>query len=189
MLPIMQLRTARLVLRRWRESDRAPFAALNADTEVMEHFPAPMTRADSDLAVDRIEAHFDEHGFGLWALEVASSGEFIGFTGLSIPRFAAPFMPTVEVGWRLARPAWGQGYASEAAHRALAFGFADLRLSEIVSFTAVGNVRSRRVMARIGMTHDPASDFDHPVLPETSHLRRHVLYRLPATRWAARRQS
>ena len=181
----MPLRTDRLVLRRWLDGDREPFAALNADPVVMEHFPAALTRTDSDAMVDRIEAHFEERGFGLWALEVVETGEFIGFTGLSTPRFAAAFMPAVEIGWRLARTAWGRGYAGEAARRALRFGFAELGLSEIVSFTATGNLRSRAVMARIGMTHDPGDDFDHPLVDEASRLRPHVLYRMSAQRWAA----
>jgi RimJ/RimL family protein N-acetyltransferase len=180
------LRTERLVLRRWRVSDRAPFAALNADPEVMAHFLAPLRRADSDAMVDAIEARFDEIGYGQWAVEVVETGEFIGFTGLSVPRFTAHFTPAVEVGWRLARAAWGHGYASEAATRALEFGFVEVGLAEIVSFTVVGNRRSRAVMARIGMAHDPAGDFDHPSLPEGSPLRRHVLYRLTRERWAAR---
>jgi ribosomal-protein-alanine N-acetyltransferase len=176
------LLTERLALRRWRTSDRAPFAELNADPEVMEHFPSLMTRAESDAFIDRIEARFDEHGWGLWALEVMATGEFIGFTGLQVPGFPAPFMPAVEIGWRLARPAWGHGYASEAARRALEFGFSDLGLPEIVAFTAVGNVRSRAVMERLGMTRDPADDFDHPFLIEGHRLRRHVLYRHPNPR-------
>ena len=167
----------RLILRRWRDSDRAPFAALNADPEVMEYFPGLMTRAESDGFVDRIEAGFDQRGFGLWVVEVRDTGEFIGFTGLSVPRFDAPFMPAVEIGWRLARSAWGHGYATEAARRVVAYGFMDLDLAEIVSFTATGNSRSRAVMERLGMTHDPADDFDHPLLPP-GPLRRHVLYRL-----------
>jgi ribosomal-protein-alanine N-acetyltransferase len=179
------LRSDRLVLRRWRDSDGDPFAALNTHPEVVEHLPAPLTRADSDAMIDRMEAHFDEFGFGLWALEIAGTGQFIGFTGLSTPRFAAHFMPAVEIGWRLARWAWGQGYATEAARRALAYGFEDVGLPEIVSFTAVGNSRSRAVMARIGMTHDPTDDFEHPLVPEGSRLRRHVLYRRNPQRGAA----
>jgi ribosomal-protein-alanine N-acetyltransferase len=171
--------TERLLLRRWRDEDRGPFAALNADPAVMEHFPSPMTRAESDAFVDRIIAQHDEHGWGLWAVEVRATGRFIGFTGLAVPRFEAHFTPAVEVGWRLARDAWGSGYASEAARAAVAFGFDELGLEQIVSFTAVGNLRSRAVMVRIGMTHDPAEDFDHPALPEGHALRRHVLYRLP----------
>ena len=172
----MHLETDHLLLRRWRPEDRAPFAAMNTDPEVMEHFPARLTRAESDAFVDRIEAGFAEHGFGLWALEVRGTGEFIGFTGLSVPSFEAHFTPAVEIGWRLARPAWGHGYASEAARRALATGFDGYQLPEVVSFTAVPNVRSQAVMRRIGMTHDPADDFDHPSLPG-HRLQRHVLYR------------
>jgi RimJ/RimL family protein N-acetyltransferase len=177
------LRTERLVLRRWRESDREPFAEMNADPEVMEHFPALMTARESGVMIDRIEAFFDRRGFGLWALEVIETGEFIGFTGLSVPAFEAHFTPAVEVGWRLARSAWGRGYATEAARRALAFGFADAGLAEVVSFTAPVNVRSQAVMERIGMTHDPVDDFDHPRLDESSPLRRHVLWRITAERW------
>lgn len=173
-----QLRTERLRLRRWRETDRAPFARLNADPEVMEYFPAPLTRHDSDLLVDRIEAGFDQHGFGLWAIEVAADRQFIGFTGLSVPRFDAHFTPAVEVGWRLARSAWGRGYATEAARAALEYGFARVGLPAIVSFTAAVNARSRRVMERLGMSRDPADDFDHPNLPPGHRLRPHVLYRI-----------
>jgi ribosomal-protein-alanine N-acetyltransferase len=174
------LRTERLALRRWRDSDRAPFAAMNADPEVMEHFPAALTREESDTMIERIESGFAGHGFGLWAVEVAASGEFIGFTGLSVPGFGAHFTPAVEVGWRLSRSSWGHGYATEAARRALASGFTDYGLAEVVSFTAVRNVRSQAVMRRIGMTHDPADDFDHPRLPDGHPLRRHVLWRLQA---------
>ena len=174
------LRTDRLLLRRWRPEDRAPFAALNADPEVMEHFPARLTRAESDAFVDRIEAGFAEHGFGLWAVEVQATGEFIGFTGLAVPSFEAPFTPAVEIGWRLARPAWGHGYASEAAGRALDAAFTTYGLAEVVSFTSVTNVRSQAVMRRIGMTHDPADDFGHPRLPPDHRLHRHVLWRIKA---------
>jgi RimJ/RimL family protein N-acetyltransferase len=177
------LRTERLLLRRWRPADREPFAAMNADPEVMRHFPAPLTRAESDAGVDRIEAEFEERGFGLWALEVAASGEFIGFTGLSVPRFEAHFTPAVEIGWRLARPAWGHGYASEAARRALASAFDDHGLTEVVSFTSQSNVRSQAVMRRIGLTHDPADDFGHPRLAPGHPLHRHVLWRISAAHW------
>jgi RimJ/RimL family protein N-acetyltransferase len=172
------LRTGRLLLRRWCDGDREPFAALNADPAVMEHFPAVLSRAESDALIGRIESHFDRHGFGFWAVEVPGQADFIGFVGLSIPSFDAPFTPCVEVGWRLARAHWGQGYASEAARAALDFGFDRFGLEEIVSFTVEGNHRSRQVMQRIGMSHDPADDFDHPNLPASSPLRRHVLYRI-----------
>ena len=170
--------TERLLLRRWKDEDRAPFAALNADPAVMEHFPARLTRAESDAFVDRIEQQLEDRGWGLWALEERSSGRFLGFTGLNVPGFQAHFTPAVEIGWRLARDAWGFGYAGEAARAAAAVAFDEVGLDEIVSFTATSNVRSMRVMERIGMTRDPADDFDHPALPEGSPLRRHVLYRL-----------
>ena len=168
--------TERLLLRAWRDEDRAPFAALNADPVVMEHFPAPLTRDESDALVARIEDGFAANGFGLWALEVRATGQLVGFTGLAVPRFDAFFTPAVEVGWRLARRAWGKGYASEAAREAVRVGFEDFGLAEIVSFTSVGNLRSRAVMERIGMTFD--REFDHPSLPEGDRLRRHVLYRI-----------
>ena len=170
--------TERLVLRQWRQSDREPFAALNADPEVMRHFPAPLDRAASDAFVDRAAAAIEETGWGIWALEERSTGRFLGFTGLAVPRFTAHFTPAVEVGWRLARSAWGHGYATEAARAAVAVGFAELGLEQIVSFTVPANARSRAVMERLGMTHDESDDFDHPRLPVDSPLRRHVLYRL-----------
>ncbi|GAA2382654.1 GNAT family N-acetyltransferase [Nonomuraea africana] len=176
------METDRLIMRRWRESDLAPFAAMNADPEVMEHFPATLSRAESDALVDRIERGFDEHGYGLWALEVRSTGAFIGFTGLALQTFEAAFTPAVEVGWRLARPAWGHGYAIEAARAAVGHGFGAAGLGEIVSMTAMTNVRSQAVMRRLGMTRDPADDFDHPRVPAGSPLRRHVLYRLVTER-------
>jgi ribosomal-protein-alanine N-acetyltransferase len=179
---VAELRTDRLLLRHWRESDRAPFAALNADPEVMLHFPAPMSREESDALVDVIAAGMERDGWGWWALEVRDTGAFIGFTGLKAVTFEAHFTPAVEIGWRLAREAWGYGYATEAARAAARFGFENLGLDEIVSFTAVANAPSRAVMERLGMTHDPGGDFDHPRVPEGSPLRRHVLYRLRASR-------
>lgn len=179
----MELRTERLVLRHWAPNDRAPFAALNADLRVMAYLPAVLSRDESDRLAERIEAHFERHGFGLWAVEIPGVTRFAGFLGLSVPRFAAPFTPCVEVGWRLAAEYWGHGYASEGAKAAVDFGFATLGLREIVSFTAAGNSRSRRVMARIGMTCDSTDDFDHPSLPEGHPLRRHVLYRVVRSAW------
>lgn len=176
------LRTDRLLLRMWRHSDLAPFAALNADPKVMEHLPAVLDREQSDATVRRIEAHFATEGFGLWAVEVTGEVPFIGFVGLSRPQFDAHFTPAVEVGWRLARPYWGHGYATEGARAALAYGFGPLGLPEIVSFTVPGNLRSRAVMERLGMTRDPADDFAHPLLDPDDPLRTHVLYRLKAPR-------
>ena len=173
-----ELRTDRLRLRRWLPGDRDPFAALNADPRVAEHLPKRLSRKESDSLAARIEAHFDEHGFGLWAVEVCDAAPFIGFVGLSVPGFEAHFTPCVEIGWRLGAPHWGHGYATEGARAALAFAFEVLGLEEIVSFTVPANARSRRVMERIGMTHAPADDFDHPLVPDGHPLRRHVLYRI-----------
>ena len=159
---------------------------MNADPGVMEHFPATLTRAESDALAGRIGAGFAERGFGLWAVEVAGGEPFIGFTGLAVPPFQAHFTPAVEIGWRLARPSWGHGYATEAARRVLDFAFGDLGLPEVVSFTSVTNVRSQAVMERIGMTRDPAGDFDHPLLGEGHPLRRHVLWRIAAENGPAR---
>ncbi len=174
------LTTERLRLRRWLPSDLEPFAAMNADPRVMEHHPALLDRATSDARVERMERAFDEDGFGLWALELRDGNTFVGFTGLAVPAFDAPFMPAVEIGWRLAFAAWGRGLAAEAARAALADGFGRAGLAEVVSFTATTNVRSEALMRRLEMTHDPADDFDHPLLPQGHRLRRHVLYRLRA---------
>lgn len=173
-----QLQTPRVLLRRWREADREPFAAINADPEVMELFPAPLRHHESDELLDAIEAGFEREGFGLWALEVKEGGELAGFTGLAVPTFEAPFTPTVEVGWRLARWAWGRGYATEAGRAALAYAFGELGLAEVVSFTTLANTRSRAVMERLGMSRDPAGDFEHPRIAAGDPLRPHVLYRI-----------
>jgi ribosomal-protein-alanine N-acetyltransferase len=170
--------TERLIMRAWREDDLEPFAALNADPIVMEFFPSTLTRQESHALVVRITAQLDTLGYGLWALEVAETGEFIGFTGLAVQTFPAHFTPAVEVGWRLKQSAWGHGYATEAALAAVAYGFHEGDLDEIVSMTATLNVRSQRVMQRIGMTRDPADDFDHPNVPEGHRLQPHVLYRI-----------
>jgi RimJ/RimL family protein N-acetyltransferase len=177
------LTTDRLLLRQWRDSDREPFAALNADPAVMEHFPALQTREQSDALIDRNIPELDGRGWGLWALEVKDTGEFIGFTGLNVPSFDAPFLPGVEIGWRLSKGAWGNGYATEAARAALAYAFGPAGLDEIVSFTATTNLPSQRVMQRIGMVHDEAGDFDHPRVEEGHRLRRHVLYRIDRAQW------
>jgi ribosomal-protein-alanine N-acetyltransferase len=178
------LTTDRLLLRMWREEDRAPFARMNADPEVMEFFVSPLTREDSDALVDRIEAEFAEYGFGLWAVEEIEAGRFIGFTGLVHQTFEAHFTPAVEISFRLARHSWGNGYATEAATEAIRYGFETAGLAEIVSMTAVQNARSRAVMRKLGMTHDPADDFDHPRVPDGHPLKRHVLYRLTVKQWA-----
>lgn len=173
-----EIRTDRLLLRRWRPEDRATFAAMNADPRVAEFLLRTLTPEESDALVARIEAHFERRGFGAWALEAPGVAPFLGFVGLVAPSFEARFTPCVEVGWRLAFEHWGRGYATEAARAAVAAGFFGFGLEEIVSFTVPANHRSRRVMERIGMTHDPADDFDHPAVPEGHPLRRHLLYRI-----------
>ena len=166
-----EIRTARLLLRRWREDDREPFAAMNADPEVMRHFPAALTREQSDALLDRFDAAFDELGYGRWAVE--ADGELVGFTGLAWTPFQADFTPALEVGWRLVRRAWGRGYATEAGRAALVRGLEEVET--VVSFTATTNTASERVMQRLGMT--AAGEFEHPALPEGHRLRRHLLYR------------
>ncbi|MEO6854765.1 MAG: GNAT family N-acetyltransferase [Rhodoferax sp.] len=172
----IRLETPRLLLRQWLPQDRAPFAALNADPQVMEFFPAVRTRAESDQMVDSCQALIAERGWGFWAAELKTSGQFIGFVGLHEPSALLPFSPCVEIGWRLAAPYWGQGLATEAAKAALQFGFDQVGLAEIVSFTAVANARSRAVMERLGMQAD--GTFEHPQVPEGHALRLHCLYRL-----------
>ena len=179
------LRTERLSMRRWKDADRAPFAAMNADPRVVEFLPGPLTPAESDASIERIESHFDAHGFGLWAVEIAQEPGLLGFVGLSFADFEAPFTPAVEVGWRLAHAAWGRGIATEAALAALRFGFERLDLAQIVSFTVPANRRSRAVMERIGLRRDLDGDFDHPRMPVGHPLRPHVLYRIERADFAA----
>ena len=172
------IKTQRLILRPWRESDLEPFAALNADPKVMEFFPSIKTHQESAEEYHRIVKGFEKNGYGFWAVSLIGTDNFIGFIGLRYDDFPAPFTPAVEIGWRLASDYWNKGYATEGALAALKYGFETLNLNEIISFTYVLNIPSRRVMERIGMHHNPADDFDHPNLPEGHRLRRHVLYRL-----------
>jgi len=165
-------------LRQWLDSDLEPFAAMNADAEVMRYFPRPLSFEESRQAMQRFRQGIDERGWGLWAVEI--EGDFAGFTGLSEPRFTAHFTPCTEIGWRLRREYWGRGIAFAAAQQASAYAFTHLRLDELVSFTTAGNARSRNLMQRLGFTHDPRDDFMHPSLPEDHPLRPHVLYRKPA---------
>lgn len=184
---VPELRTGRLLLRGWRDADHAPFAALNADPTVMEHFPSALSRAQSDEFVDRIMDRWRSGGPSLWAVEVPGAAPFIGYVGLLAPSFEAHFTPCVEVGWRMAAEHWGQGYAPEGAAAALDFGFETFGPDEIVSFTVEGNSRSRRVMEKLGLHHDPADDFDHPNLAAGHPMQRHVLYRITAQEWSAGR--
>ncbi len=181
-----ELATERLLLRQWRDDDRAPFAALNADPEVMRYFSKRLTSEESDGLAAYIWGIIDRQGWGLWAVEVHGGAPFIGFVGLGAPGFETHFTPAIEVGWRLHRDHWGRGYATEAAVAALTFAFEELNLPEVVSFTTVGNERSRRVMERLGMSRDPGDDFDHPSVPE-GPLRPHVLYRIRPEQWRAAR--
>jgi ribosomal-protein-alanine N-acetyltransferase len=177
------LTTERLVLRRWRDSDRRAFRNLNGDTRVMEFMPKLLTWDESDRLMKRFEAHFEEHGFGIYAVEMRESQSFVGFLGLAVPDFDAAFTPCVEIGWRLAHEHWGQGLATEGARDVLREGFERQGLARVVSFTVPMNVRSVGVMERLGMVRDPDGDFEHPKLPEGHALRRHVLYRLDCARW------
>ena len=183
MPPILELESPRLVLRQWQDDDLREFAALCADPQVMRYFPAPMSRVEAAALIGRIRGHFNEYGFGLWALERKDSGAFIGMTGLLNVNFDAAFAPAVEIGWRLARRHWGLGFASEAAWACLRCAFAQLQLDEVVSFTTASNVPSQKVMQAIGMRQDPAGSFEHPRLPVGDPLRPHVLYRIDRACW------
>jgi RimJ/RimL family protein N-acetyltransferase len=184
---VVELRTERLLLRQWRDEDLEPFGELNADPETMRYFVAPQARAESDALAERSRRQIREEGWGLWAVEVAGGPRFIGFVGLACPSFEAHFTPAVEVGWRLARRHWGNGYATEAGRAAIAYGFEELGLDEIVSFTSPLNEPSWRVMERLGMARDPADDFEHPRVPAGHPLRLHVLYRLSRAAWGVSR--
>lgn len=177
------IETERLLLREWCDDDRAPFAAMSIDPAVMEFLRVLPTRAASDEWIDYQVAHQAKHGFCLWAIEVRATGTFVGAVGLLRVNFDAPFTPAVEVGWRLAREAWGQGIATEAARAALAFGFDRQGLDEIVAYAATANQASQNVMRKLGMVRDAASDFDHPRVEANSPLRRQVLYRLSRDTW------
>ena len=179
----IEFNTERLAFRAWQDEHRAPFAAMNADTEVMRYFPAALTAEQSNAGIDIWLRQFADQGWSNWAVELRDTGEFIGFIGLTVPRRQLPFSPCVEIGWRLARPYWHRGYASEAARVALRFGFVDLHLEEIVAFTTLGNARSQAVMSRLGMRRT-AENFQHPALPEGHALREQCLYRLTRREWA-----
>lgn len=185
----LPIETERLILRPWRQEDLVPFAALNGDPDVMEYFPSVMSREESDALGLRVKERIDTEGFGFFAVQVKGGEDFIGMVGVSVPSYGAdlPCGPCTEVGWRLAKSAWGKGYASEAANASLDFAFRTLKLQEVVSFTAVQNERSQAVMRRIGMTRDESCDFNHPMLPADHRIARHVLYRISREAWAALR--
>ena len=177
------IETDRLLLRRWEECDREPFSRLNGDPRVMEFMLGCLSPAESVHLVERIEGHFHEHGFGLYAAELRKERLFIGYVGLAIPGFEAHFTPCVEIGWRLCADYWGRGLATEGAKAVVRHAFEFLGLEALVSFTVPANLGSRRVMEKVGMIHDPSEDFDHPSLPVGHPLRRHVLYRLRRSDW------
>jgi RimJ/RimL family protein N-acetyltransferase len=176
------LETARLQLRQWQPQDYAPFAAMGADPDVMAYFPKLLTTEESEAIAERISQKITVQGWGFWAVEIKASGDFAGFVGLNEPQYAMPCSPCVEVGWRLAKAYWGQGYATEAGRAALEFAFNPLNLSEVVSFTSVLNLRSQAVMRRLGM-QDVQQNFEHPLVPEGDRLREHVLYKIGRADW------
>jgi RimJ/RimL family protein N-acetyltransferase len=184
---IPRLTTERLLLREWLATDREPFGLMNADPLVVEHLPRALDRAASDALIERFQADWAVQGHGRWALVRRDDDAFLGFVGLHAATFDAHFTPAVDVGWRLARAAWGRGYATEGARAALRYAFETLALDEVVSYTVPANVRSRAVMERLGMTHDPRDDFDHPAFLDDRRICRHVLYRLTRTAWSASR--
>ncbi|WP_226668515.1 GNAT family N-acetyltransferase [Microbulbifer aggregans] len=173
---LIEPKTTRLQLRQWRDCDREPFAAMNADPKVMEYFPGLLSREESDAGIDRQIAHIEQYGWGFWAVERLQDRQFLGFVGIKHVTADMPFAPAVEIGWRLATYAWGHGFATEAARACLQVGFEQLELPEIVSFTVPGNFRSRAVMEKLGMQQD--ENFLHPALPQGHPMQEHVLYRL-----------
>jgi RimJ/RimL family protein N-acetyltransferase len=180
----MAFQTKRLVLRQWKDSDLEPFYQMSSDPIVMKYFPSILSRSESDAFVRKVSGLIESRGWGFWALEEKATSEFIGFTGIHVPIAELPFSPCVEIGWRLRHSSWAKGFAFEAAEKVLGFSFQNLGLDEIVSYTSVGNLRSRKVMERIGMKMN--GEFDHPALPPASHLRRHILFRISKVDWGSR---
>ncbi|MES2583602.1 MAG: GNAT family N-acetyltransferase [Pseudomonadota bacterium] len=179
----VELRTPRVLLRQWKDSDADAWAAMNANPEVRRYFPSVLDRAQAQGEADRIRASITQRGWGMWALEVPGVHAFAGFVGLNLPGFEAPWMPAVEIGWRLAPNTWGQGYATEGAAAALHFAFTQLELPQVVAMSVPGNSPSHRVMERIGMVRDAEADFDHLRVPDGSPLKRHILHRITAQQW------
>lgn len=184
MKKLSQLETKRLLLRQWRDDDYSPFAALNNDPIVMAYYPSVLTEPESNTMAKKIEDLITQRGWGLWAVELKSNNQFIGFVGLHIPDASLPASPCVEIGWRLDKSYWGKGYATEGANAALTYAFEVLGLDDVVSFTSIGNNKSRAVMQRLNMTNTQ-QNFEHPILPEGHKLREHVLYKITKTQWKA----
>lgn len=182
MLQITELKTERLLLRKWRDDDLTDFAALNADPEVMEFFADVLDTKESNELAKEIIKRINENGWGFWAVELLSDNSFIGFVGLNKPSYDVPVDLCIEIGWRLAKKYWGHGYATEAAKASLEFAFNELKLDKVYSFASVGNKRSCAVMERLNMV-DTNTPFQHPMIPEGSPLREHVLYKIDKQRW------
>lgn len=174
----IELRTPRVLLRQWKDSDSDAWAAMNADPQVRRYFPAVLSRTEAQAEADRIRSAIAQRGWGMWALEVPGVHSFAGFVGLNVPGFEAPWMPAVEIGWRLACAAWHKGYATEGAAAALNFAFTHLELPQVVAMSVPANAPSHNVMERLGMLRDPGADFDHPRVPIDSPLKRHILHRI-----------
>lgn len=179
---IIEIETERLILRQWHDEDKPLFAKMNADPDVMKYFPAVLTVEESNVLAEKIETLIAKNGWGFWAVEIISTGEFIGFVGLNQPTYEVPVSSCVEIGWRLAKEYWGNGYATEAANACLDFAFQNLVLEDVYSFTAVSNKRSRAVMERLHMTNTE-TNFEHPLVPENHPLREHVLYKIDLSSW------
>lgn len=183
----VEIRTARTLLRQWKDSDADAWAAMNADPAVRRHFPKVNARADSQGEMDRIRAGIAQRGWGMWALEIPGVLPFAGFVGLSAPGFPAPWQPAVEIGWRLPVEAWGKGYATEAAEASLYFAFEHLRLPQVIALSVVTNKPSHAVMERLGMVPWPGMEFDHPRVPPDWALKRHLVHRIAQSAWQSRR--
>ncbi|MCP4342668.1 MAG: GNAT family N-acetyltransferase [Desulfobulbaceae bacterium] len=183
-MQVTELETDRLLLRQWKNQDLSAFAKLTADSEVMEYFPSTLSSEESNAMAQKCKSLISERGWGVWASELKESGDFIGFVGIHKPKATLPFSPCVEIGWRLLREHWGNGYATEAAAEALRFSFESLGLNEVVSFTTVSNYRSRSVMEHLGLSNTN-QNFEHPDIPDGHQLSEHVLYKITKSEWQA----
>ncbi len=182
-MEVTELETERLILRQWKSQDLVPFAKLNSDHLVMEYFPSVLNRQESDAMADKCKSLISDRGWGFWALELKSDRTFIGFVGIHIPKDTLPFSPCVEIGWRLQKHSWGQGYATESANKALEFCFKNLNLKEVVSFTPASNYRSRSLMERLGLSNTN-ENFIHPDIPKNHSLSECVLYKIKKNEWS-----
>ena len=184
MTKVVEIKTKRLLLRQWNKADLADFALLNSDPEVMEYLPKILNREESDNLADRIISLLSDNGWGFWAVETISNNSFIGFVGLHEPKYELPVKPCVEIGWRLSRKYWGNGYATEAGNAALEFAFKTLNLNNVYSFTSVANLKSESVMKRLKLENQN-KNFNHPSIPDDCQYREHVLYKIKKETWSA----